>query len=97
MTHTRPPAKQMNTDTPWTNTKEFIGQAEWAEDNAPLLGCVEATYARRLERLVKEQHDALATCGDCSSVSKRPIYVYDPELVDAALTSFNQLRKEMEA
>lgn len=102
--HTHPTAKQMNTDTNWTDAREFVGQAEWAEDNAPLLGCVEATYARRLERLVKDQQGALEW-----AMAQANAYAFVDDLWGdeefksdykqnaAVMDSFNQLRKEMEA
>ena len=44
-----PPSGQTS-DTPRTDAKEFTGQYEWAEDNTPLLDCVESSFARALER-----------------------------------------------
>lgn len=40
---------QTNIPTPRTDEKQFTGQAEWAEDNAPLIDCVKAVFARQLE------------------------------------------------
>lgn len=38
-----------------------------------------------LRALVGRMKTALESCGDCSSVSIRPIYVYDPDLVKQAI------------
>lgn len=48
-------------ETPETDARAFSGQAEWAEDNAPLLDCVEAEFARTLEKHLR--HIAHTYCG----------------------------------
>jgi hypothetical protein len=42
-----PPA---SVPTPRTDAKRYDGQAEWAEDNAMIRDCVDADFARTLER-----------------------------------------------
>jgi len=53
--------KSAASDTPRTDTVCFVGQCVWAEDNAPLLTCVEANFARQLERELNNARQAALT------------------------------------
>ena len=55
-------------DTPRTDAEEFTGQAEWAEDNSPLLGCVLAEFSRTLERELAEKTEEHSAMGKLVSL-----------------------------